>query len=140
MAHLGLPSSSIHTGFITSCFSTLYCSHSLIMSQRSTPITRAAGVPRCTVCGGVQLLVDMSRAFDTIDRNKLFGRLHSLGVRPAVAKLLQCWHQDSCYIVHSDSRSSEIPVTKGVRQGCKAAPWLWNAILTMILEDLSSDR
>lgn len=29
-----------------------------------------------------------------------------------------------------------VPVSKGVQQGCKAAPWLWNAVMTL-LQDLS---
>ena len=31
-----------------------------------------------------------------------------------------------------------VPVECGLRQGCKAAPWLWNSILALILTDLSS--
>lgn len=111
----------------------------LVASCRSTPFTRARGQTTPKASGAVQLLIDMSHAFDSVDRNLLFSRLASIGVRPEVVKLLQHWHHDSCYVVQSECNQSFIPVAKGVRQGCRAAPWLWNAFLTVLLTDLSAD-
>ena len=110
----------------------------LVESQRSTPASRAAHQPRHRVCGGIQLLVDLTRAFDTLNRDLLFGRLHRLGVRSSIIQLLSHWHSDTKYIISTDDLVSEIPVYKGVRQGCKMAPWLWNSVMTLLLEDLST--
>ena len=111
----------------------------LMTKGRSTPFTRARGIPTLKVGGAIQLLIDMSRAFDSVDRNLLFRRLTSIGVRPEIVKLLQHWHHDSCYVVQTDCNQSFIPVSRGVRQGCRAAPWLWNGFLTLLLQDLSAD-
>ena len=108
----------------------------LISSQRSNPFTRASQQVRHKTCGAVQLLIDMSRAFDSIDRNKLFQRLHQIGVRKEVVKLLTAWHSDTSYAVQTGNQQTMIPVARGLRQGCKAAPWLWNAILALLLTDL----
>ena len=102
---------------------------SLVQSQRSTPFTRASQQDRYKLCGGVQLLVDLSRAFDSVDRNRLFARLHDLGVRKEVVKLLQCWRSDTCYIVKTGDATTQVPVERGLRQGCKAAPWLWKGLI-----------
>ena len=94
-------------------------------------------MPRSRLCGAVQLLIDMSRAFDSVDRTRLFQRLHTLGVRPEIVKILTSWHQDTCYIVQTGTQTTAVPVARGVRQGCRAAPWLWNSIMTLLMRDLS---
>ena len=109
----------------------------LIQSQRSTPFTRASQQIRHEVCGAAQLLVDMSRAFDSIDRNRLFSRLHEIGVRKELVNILTSWHSDTSYAVRTGPHLDMVPVERGLRQGCKAAPWLWNSILALILTDLS---
>lgn len=110
---------------------------SLVQSQRSTPFTRASHQERFHVCGAIQLLIDMSRAFDSIDRNQLFSRLHELGVRKEVVTLLTHWHSDTHYVIQTHSSITMVPVERGLRQGCKAAPWLWNSTLALILTDLA---
>ena len=90
-----------------------------------------------TIGGAVTLFLDLSRAFDSIDRNRLFCKLHSYGVDPRIAKLLAAWHQESDYIVSTGSESTSIPISKGVRQGCKAAPWLWNMFIRILIDDLT---
>ena len=109
----------------------------LLQTQRSTPISRSQGVLSFPVCGAVQLFIDLSRAFDTINRSHLFSRLHSLGVSPSITKLIMHWHHNTRYVVRTCSSDTPIAVYKGVRQGCKAAPWLWNSIMTLLLTDLS---
>ena len=44
--------------------------------------------------------------------------------------------QIEVYQVFKTNPTGSVPVSKGVRQGCKAAPWLWNAVMTL-LQDLS---
>jgi len=110
----------------------------MVQNQRSTPHKRARQMPRTRLCGAVQLLIDMRRAFDSVDRNCLFERLHTLGVRPEIVKILSCWHQETCYIVQTSSQTTAVPVSRGVRQGCRAAPWLWNSVMTLMLRDLSA--
>ena len=109
----------------------------LVASERSTPQRRASSLIRPKICGAAQLFIDLKRAFDSIDRSRLFSRLGSLGVSEQMVKLLTEWHRGTQYIVHVAGTTQPIPVARGVRQGCKAAPWLWNCVTLLLLHDLS---
>ena len=52
----------------------------MVTSQRGGPHLRASAQVRYKVCGGVQLFIDLTRAFDVVCRRKLFSRLSELGV------------------------------------------------------------
>ena len=108
----------------------------LMSSHRSTPANRARQ-PGARMVGAVQLFLDLSRAFDCVDRVRLFSRLAELSVRPSLIKLLTCWHQSAAYHVSNGIDQAEVPISLGVRQGCKSAPWLWNCVLTLLMHDLT---
>ncbi|CAL1138037.1 unnamed protein product [Cladocopium goreaui] len=64
-------------------------------------------------------------------------RQHSeLHISDALINLLATWHEDACYFVQHEHTDSPIAVGKGVRQGCKAAPGLWNGFIVLMLHDL----
>ena len=52
----------------------------LIGDQRSTPHQRARGITRFSVYGGLQVCIDLQRAFDCVNREKLFCKLHHLSI------------------------------------------------------------
>ena len=110
----------------------------LCASQRSTPHNRANAAPRYIICGGFQIFLDIDRAFDSVDRCKLFTKLHELGIDVNIIQLLWGWHADTDYIVSHAGASTPVRVQKGLRQGCKAAPFLWNCLVTIFLRQLSS--
>ena len=109
----------------------------LVATERSTPHRRSQTLPRHQVCGAIQLFIDLQRAFDSINRERLFSRLGELGVSPQLVKLLNEWHRDSQYLVTVGATTASIPTFSGVWQGCKAAPWLWNCVMALLLKDLS---
>lgn len=110
----------------------------LLGSQKPTAFHRFQNFPKYQVCGAVQLFIDLQRAFGSISRFRLFSRLCELGVNPRVVQLLTSWHCNTHYHVTVGGTSQQLPVGSGVRQGCKAAPWLFNAFLALYLRDLSS--
>jgi len=110
----------------------------LCASQRSTPHNRANATVRHTICGGIQIFLDIDRAFDSVDRCKLFTKLRDLGIEANIIQLLWGWHADTDYIVSHAGESTPVRVQKGLRQGCKAAPFLWNCLVTIFLRQLSS--
>ena len=108
----------------------------LLSQQRSTPHTRANHAIQYHFLGGCQVCFDLKGAFDSIDRRKLFSRLHELHISPAIQNLLCAWHEATCYYVQHDHTDTAVDVGKGVRQGCKAAPGLWNGFVVLMLHDL----
>ena len=90
-------------------------------------------VPTYKVCGGMQLFVDIDNAFDAINREILFSKLHELGVDSALVTLLTTWHCGTCYHITHLGEDHAIPVGNGLRQGCRAAPYLWNCFVALCL-------
>ena len=89
--------------------------------------------------------LDMEKAFDKLSRTLVLDALRDAGVPSNVIHLVDVWHRDSKY---------EVPVQRGVRQGCLLAPILfacatgyivkrlprqpglsWRDILTMYADD-----
>ena len=91
--------------------------------------------PLC--CGGIQLFIDLKRAFDQLPRPTLLEALHRVTLDSSLLTLLMKWHQDTRY--HLDIKNSHrfIPVMRGVRQGCPAAPYLWSCTMALLLDRLS---
>ena len=116
----------------------LHCSEvrQYICDQRSTPHSRANRAPRAALYGGIQLFLDLRRAFDCVNRQKLFQRLHTLNISDSIVCLLSTWHEHTCYFVQNAHGDHPIDTGCGVRQGCKAAPGLWNFFVCIMLQDL----
>lgn len=108
----------------------------LICQQRSTPHSRAARTPRHALYGGLQICLDLRRAFDLVDRRKLFAKLHLLNIQGSIIQLLTTWHEECYYMVQHGVSDQQIPVGRGVRQGCKAAPGLWTFFTILFLHEL----
>ena len=109
----------------------------LLAAQRSTPFSRAHGIKRHKVVGGLSIFLDIEQAFDMVSRPQLFSKLQTFGVPPSIAKLLTLWHQDTGCYLFTQGEDEHIAVGRGLRQGCKAAPLLWNLYLLMFLTELN---
>ena len=118
---------------------TMHCRdiRKLLIGQRSTPFTREQKTARFKIAGGISIFLDIERAFDMVCRPQLFSKLVTLGIPESVAHLLTQWHQDTCYHLFSQGIDEGISVGRGLRQGCKAAPLLWNSYLLLFLQALS---
>ena len=108
----------------------------LLASQKTTPHSRAQSAPRYALCGGLQIYIDLEKAFDSVSRAKLFHRLHQLNISDPIVDLLQAWHVGTSYFVGPGSKSCEVEARKGLRQGCKGSPFLWNSLIALLLIDL----
>ena len=86
--------------------------------------------------GGVQISLDLTRAFDALPRAALFESLSRLGVDSAVRQLLETWHHGTRYQISHKGFTKFVPTSLGIRQGCQAAPNLWAFFAHRILEDL----
>ena len=105
----------------------------LIRSQRQTAFDKAAGVKSLAACGGLQLFLDLSKAFDCVDRSILFAHLPKCGISPNILALIQALHDNTKYHFFHANAFHPITVNKGVRQGCKLAPLLWACFMHCFL-------
>ena len=110
----------------------------LIKSQRLTVFDRAAGVRPLATCGGIQLFLDLSKAFDCVNRSVLFEHLSKCGISVQLIALIQALHADTKYNFFHAGVFHSVPVTKGVRQGCKIAPLLWACFMHCFLTKAAS--
>ena len=110
-----------------------------MIKQYQRPTERfTSGLRQCKLVGGALLSLDLSKAFDSISRHRLFSGMADLGVRPDCLQLLYEWHRGTHYDIQHKGFATSIPVFKGVRQGCKAAPFLWCCFTTILLNKLAS--
>jgi hypothetical protein len=79
------------------------------------------------------LFVDMSKAFDTVNHNRLWFKLNKLGVSSKIIKILKSIYSKANAKIRTKYDISEtFSIDRGVLQGETVSPVLWN----MYLEDL----
>ena len=79
--------------------------------------------------------VDLTKSFDTVNRDVLWNILHKFGCPPTLITMLQQFHTGMCaHVVMTGSQSSSFPVDVGVKQGCVLALIIFSLLLvTMTL-------
>ena len=77
--------------------------------------------------------VDLTKAFDTVNRDLLWNILRKFGCHPTFIAILQQFHTSMCaQVVMAGSQSSSFPVEVVVKQGCVLAPFIFNLLLVAI--------
>ncbi len=77
--------------------------------------------------------IDLSKAFDTINRELLWKNLFKLGVPPKFLSILQQLHDGmQARVLMGELQSESFEVNVGVKQGCVLAPVLFNIFLSAI--------
>ena len=108
----------------------------LVGHQRRTVMQQIDQVPKLVFCGGIQLFLDLSRAFDTVSRRTLFTHLADLKLSEDLLALISAWHEQTEYILSTNELTNHIQVGVGLRQGCKVAPILWVAYMDLLISRL----
>ena len=114
------------------------CIRQLIGSVRRTAHQRALDLHTYTVCGGLQMIVDVHQAFDRVPRQPLFSYLARQGVDQGLLALIAEWHCQTEYILWHEQCAHAIPTGRGVRQGCRMAPTLWLSYTLALMQEISS--
>ena len=88
--------------------------------------------------GGLQLSLDLSRAFDKLPRSKLSQALHRIRAPPDLIQLILYLHQEMILVFRRGDLSTELLTGAGIRQGCGLAPLIWCAYSLLILEQFET--
>ena len=109
----------------------------LVGQHRRTVMQQIMQTPKLIFCGGLQLFLDLSCAFDTVNRLLLFNHLADIQVQESLLTLISAWHMQTEYVLTTQELSNSIQVGLGLRQGCKVAPTLRAAFMGLFLTRLS---
>ena len=105
--------------------------------QLQYPVHRAAtGEPTPTLYGGLIISLDLSKAFDQVNRALLFQGLSDMQVSSDLIALLRnIYHSTGFDFIHK-GEFRHVSTFKGIRQGCKCAPILWALYFIQIFNAL----
>ena len=79
--------------------------------------------------------VDFEKAFDSIEHPAMFRALRNIGINETYINLLEDIYSDATAKIHLDNEiSTEIKISRGVRQGDPLSPKLFNATLEEVFK------
>ena len=108
-----------------------------VSNLRPTPFAHSAG-RRPSLKGGVQLSLDLSKAFDRLPRSRLEEALRRLQVPDNLTQLILYIHYEMLLVFHKDDYVAELHTNSGIRQGCGLAPLMWTAFTLLAMERLEA--
>ena len=80
------------------------------------------------------VFVDLTKAFDSVNRNLLWRLLSKIGCPCNLVNIIRSFHDDmSASVIDSGASSKSLAVTNGVKQGCVLAPLLFNIFFSVML-------
>ena len=109
----------------------------LVTTHHRTVARQMQMRPRFTLAGGVQMFLDLTRAFGCADRAILVEHLHELDTPHSLLTIIAHWHEHTRYNIVSPHAADQVAVGVGLRQGCKIAPLLWIVYMSRLLRLLT---
>ena len=94
--------------------------------------------PPAGVWGGIIVSLDLTKAFDCVNRCLLYKALADFGISWEHIQVLQSVNANTVYQFIHRNIQRRVPTTKGIRQGCKAAPCLWLLYLGHLMHELAN--
>ena len=84
--------------------------------------------------------IDLTKAFDLIDRASLFLVLEKAGCPPSLLQLIKSFHDGmKGRIQFEGDISDQFPIKRGVKQGCVLAPTLFGIYFSYVLQSAFKD-
>ena len=97
---------------------------------------RHRGEPTVDYRGSAILSLDLSQAFDRVDRPKLLSSLKTTGMPDNLIQSVTDWHDQIQYHPQVGGQEATVRCGRGLRQGCAMSPTLWVAVTGAILQVL----
>ncbi|CAE7790745.1 unnamed protein product [Symbiodinium sp. CCMP2592] len=102
---------------------------SICQAQQRSLYEQKAGNKSLGLAGGMILSIDLTQAFDRVDRGLLEASLIHIGVPAELRHLLLQWVHAAHYVVQREGHTQRFGTTQGIRQGCRLSPSLWNCVV-----------
>ncbi|CAE7029975.1 unnamed protein product [Symbiodinium sp. CCMP2592] len=105
----------------------------LLEQHRSDIYARRAGKKALPCYGGLMMALDLSKAFDRVNREDLDMAMRQAKVDDDLRVIILQWHDSVHYHLRVHTHHDVVHCTAGVRQGCCLAPYLWALLSGSIL-------
>ncbi|KAJ4429720.1 hypothetical protein ANN_21924 [Periplaneta americana] len=80
--------------------------------------------------------VDFDKAFDCVERSILWKIMYTKGYPPHLIEIIKCLYADTKIIINTGtSKTEEIRINQGFRQGCSLSPSLFNIYLDDLIKE-----
>ena len=86
--------------------------------------------------GGLQVSLDMEKAFDTVRRDLVLHALDQINLSSDVLHMIQTWLVPHKYHIPFKSLIGIIDASRGIKQGSTDAPILWTLCMFLIMKEL----
>ena len=107
-----------------------------IESTSTSHLSKLLGDQVPELIGGLALSLDLSKALDSLTFSEMSEALVAAGMPEYLVRLILHVHKQSvCEIVHGSFNSS-VPMRRGLRQGCPAAPVIYSAWTALLCRRL----
>ena len=93
---------------------------------------------KTTLAGGVQVALDLQKAFDLVSRPFVLQCIDDAPMPPDLATSLKSSVLSGEYIIKHKAVSCSLEAHRGIKQGAKDAPLLWNLVVLGVLKQLAS--
>ena len=90
------------------------------------------------VIGGLQISLDLTKAYDRLPRHLLRSALEWVGASAELITLVLYIHDHARVIVSRHAQTAAVGMGRGVRQGCGLSPLLWIAFTLLLHHRFSS--
>ena len=88
--------------------------------------------------GGLQISLDMEKAFDTVARSLVLQALDQYQFDVDALRLIHSWLAPHKYCIPFKQLIGHVIASRGIKQGSKDAPLLWTLVMSAILLDLKA--
>ena len=95
------------------------------------------GIGKTQLEGGICFALDLSQAFDMVDRADLIATLEQAQAETAVIDLVASLLAGSRYGIRAQGEATHVTSTTGIKQGCKLSPTLFSMLTGTMFRELA---
>ena len=88
--------------------------------------------------GGMQLSLDLSKAYDRLPRLHLLRSLERLQAPAELVSLIMHIHDQAIIVISRQNLTAEVGMGRGIRQGCGLSPLLWLGFTLLLFDQLQT--